>query len=174
MILKPFITEQYPTVSISEEMATVRMLLKPGLFSVVINNENQPVGIITYNDYLIHPKGLVKDCNLDKPCLDANDSVIDALNLMTSCGSYVLPVYSGQEFIGAVTQSELIKTIIGTYQEYKNMTNRILSGARVSVVSILGLISTLDADISDRERKDTLMLANKACRETITILNKSH
>jgi hypothetical protein len=50
----------------------------------VIDEPNSPIGLISYYDFLINPNGLVKDCNLDKPRLDPNDSDVDALNLITS------------------------------------------------------------------------------------------
>jgi hypothetical protein len=85
--------------------------------------------------------------------------------------SNALPVYSGQQFVGVVTHSDLISTIINKYQECEEVERRVISKLRSSIANILGLITPLESDLSKGQRLEILELVNKTCRSSISTLN---
>ena len=172
MTIAPFITKDYLTVSLHEEMTKVADTLTSGSFLIVINEEHLPVGLINHFDFLMNPKGLVKDSNYIKPVLSLNHRVTDAFKLMTKSGSYALPVFHNEEFLGVINQADLSLQLINQYKGYKHLFKNVVKNLRSPIANMLGLTTFLESDIHVSEKKEMIAIANKTCKQAIGILNE--
>jgi len=172
MTINPFITKAYPTVSLNEEMESLAAKFVPEAFFVVLNNDNSPVGIITYYDFLKNLTGTVENCSFVKPRLSPQHKVVEAFRIMAKEGCYVLPVYDKREFIGIVSHAELSYSLIGQCKGYKQLFKKVIKSLRAPIANLLGITNILETTTNDAERSEIIDLAAKSCKKAISILNE--
>jgi len=72
-------------------------------------------------------KRSVGDCLKDKPRVDYHDNIESILELMKKSQSRVLPVFKGDEFIGTVTESDLVNYLYECSHELKGLRDEYIA-----------------------------------------------
>ena len=117
--IKDVITTDFKSVGRDTNMlAVINMMLEFDISSIVIVQNNRPVGIVTHKDVLT---GIVKT-NLDPLVVTAgqvmstpvttigeNASLDEAARLMTRKGVKKLPVVRDEKLVGIVTSMDLVR-----------------------------------------------------------------
>jgi len=172
MTINPFITQTYPTVSLNEKMENLAAEFAPEAFFVVLNDENKPIGVITYYDFLKNPAGLVEDSSFVKPRISPQHKIIEAFRVMAKEGCNILPVYNKNDFVGIVSHAELSYAIISQCKGYRQLFKKVIKNLRSPIANLLGITKLLESDIDKSEKAEIVELANKSCKNAFTILGE--
>lgn len=98
--------------------AVVDMMIELDISSIVIVQNNRPVGIVTHKDILLRivkpnlqPIGIAARQVMSTPVatIDENVSLEEAARLMTRKGVKKLPVVRDRELVGMVTSMDLVR-----------------------------------------------------------------
>lgn len=98
--------------------AVVNMMIEFGISSIVIIQNNKPVGIITHKDVLrglvktnLNPRGIKANQVMSTPVftIDVSASLEEAAKLMTTRKVKKLPVVSKEKLVGIITSMDLVR-----------------------------------------------------------------
>lgn len=167
--MNQLITKNYKTVSVLDEVSSLKGSLNPGAWLVVLNTLNEPTGIISYNDVIASTEKLVGHCNLDKPKVNANGTVIEAFEIMATAHRSVLPVYDGERFIGGITHNDITRhLLINTKEVYQS----VIHDLRNSVSNLMGLNKLLECNVEKPENIELVTLTERTCTHALNILHE--
>lgn len=94
------------------------------------------LGILTPADIVKSAHQLVIDCLHDKPHVDYDGDVESVLETMNESGNFVLPVFKSGEFIGVITQSNIIAFL----DEYRKELEREIQNALAKIKVLRGML----------------------------------
>ena len=115
MTIKDYITTNYPGLSAFSGIEEARELLLENSYVVVFDDEQDPAlycGILTMADVIRSSHRLIIDCLTPKVSVNSQIAVTDAYRLMNERMLFVLPVFSGNDFIGVV-EKKMLSLILG-------------------------------------------------------------
>lgn len=107
MSIAPLVTQDYILIDANEGASSVRQngLLSGGL---VVTEGHEPIGILTASDLAARQHCLVIDCMMEKPVVEMTDRISDVLAAMESSGHSLLMVYDGSNFVGLISQNDIM------------------------------------------------------------------
>jgi len=106
MKVKNLVDNSYKTSSPYIGVISVEKVLIDNGYIVVKEHENY-IGILTPFDIIMSPHMLVIDCLHDRPRLNQDDTVEEAIGIMNKTRNDVLPVFRDNTFIGVVKQTDI-------------------------------------------------------------------
>ena len=148
------------------------LLMPPGSYLVVLDDENRGVGLITHQDFLNNPGGKVKECNFIKPSITADLKIDEVLDLMTVSYSDTLPVVKDGDIIGVINQRELTLYLIKELKRYKVIIQSVVSDLRGPINNLIGINSLLKENIQKSENIELLELTKQVCDNAMDILDE--
>jgi PAS domain S-box-containing protein len=106
-----FIRRDFQTIQAYEGIRAIKDNLIQQAALVVQDEDQNHIGILTPLDIIQHPHNLVIDCITTKPVLSLPGTVDEALQIMQSEQSEVLPVYNGGRFEGLIFKNDLLEFV---------------------------------------------------------------
>lgn len=80
---------------------------------VVIKDEDKFIGLLTVSDVVKHGHHLAIDCYTERPFLNADDQIDNAISIMNTYRSTVLPVRdNNNKYMGSITEKRIFGEII--------------------------------------------------------------
>ncbi len=112
---KDVVNEDFFSVSPEESLKKVlNKIREKNVFAVPVIGDDGIEGIITWRKIIERsspPKTKVKKLIIHPPKIDSDMGLVDLAEEMLETGSRALPVYEKDEFLGIVTQKEVIKAL---------------------------------------------------------------
>lgn len=166
------IERHVPGASILEDTRVISNWLKESPYIAVIDEEQRVTGIVTLKDLQAYPESLnMIDCDITKPGVSSDQSIIDAVKLMQETENDCLPVYDAGEFLGVITMKRINERLVEVLDETQQHYQRVIHDLRNPISNLNGLIQLLDATVTDEEAVDLIRLCNLSCKHTMEILD---
>lgn len=172
-MLRSITDKKFNQVCILEEIKAVRKWLKDLDYLVVIDQNLQVEGIITMKDVQHLRQGSIIECDIRKPEINVNDSILSAWNMMKSSGSDFLPVYDEEGFVGVVSLKMITHKLMDTLHEYHMLHRQMLQHLRAPLVNLQGLVSILWETPLCEENKQALSYCDESCYQAIKVIKES-
>ncbi|MFP4117017.1 MAG: CBS domain-containing protein [Candidatus Aenigmatarchaeota archaeon] len=113
--VKDIVDEEFFSVSTEDNLKEVlNKIREKNAFAVPVMKDGELEGMITWRKIIQRsapPKTKVKKLISHPPKIDSNITVVELAEKMLETGSRAVPVYDNNEFLGVVTQSEVIGAV---------------------------------------------------------------
>ncbi|PAW95179.1 hypothetical protein CKK33_17405 [Mucilaginibacter sp. MD40] len=172
MKINNLIDRNFSAVSVLEDTRVVADILKETPYTAVIDEEDQTIGIITIKDLQANPESLqVIDCNITKPKVSSEQTIIETFNLMKEAKSDFLPVYENDQFVGVISLMSVMEKLVFEVAEMKQHYQKVIHDLRNPIGNLQGLSNILNETLTDKENHDLLKLLNLSCKHALDILD---
>jgi signal transduction histidine kinase len=111
MGIDKYITNSYIKVHPFEGVCSVEEILLEKEYLVVINDDDEFLGILTPNDLIKRPHKIVIDCVTEKEYILHDETIISVLNKFNKNQCSALPVLQGNKFVGIIEKYNLINKL---------------------------------------------------------------
>ncbi len=169
------VVTSFPEISPFTETRDLQERLASEKFFVVMDTEGFQ-GIVTVADYLRRPHKLIIDCVEDKPKINFDDDLSQAMLTLKESGHSALPVFKGDEFYGVFSEeavfnfaSEIIlQGLCESTNEESVRATRILAAGlghdfnNLLTVILGGITISLRQEIKSQEQTIALQKAERA------------
>lgn len=168
------IVRDVPGASILEDTRVVSGWLKEKPYIAIIDEEQRVTGIVTVKNLQASPDSLnMIDCDITKPTVGPQQSIIEAVKLMRESGNDCLPVYDAGEFLGVVTMERVNERLVELMEESQQHYQRLIHDLRNPISNLNGLIQLLDTNDKDGETRELIKLCDLSCKHALEILDDS-
>ncbi len=126
MKVKYYYSTNYKTTSIYAGINSIEKELYKNQYLVVLDELGEYYGVLKPNDLIVRPHKLVVDCLGKTPCLQSEDSIVTAYDIMTTNNLYYTSVFEKNTFKGILSLEMIAKAINSYYRhvDYSNLKNR--------------------------------------------------
>lgn len=172
MKINNLIDRNFSGVSVLEDTRVIADILKETPYIAVIDEEDQTIGIITIKDLQAQPESLqVIDCDIAKPKVSPEQTIIEAFKLMKGANTDFLPVYENNQFVGVISLMSVMEKLVFEVAEMKQHYQKVIHDLRNPIGNLQGLSNILSETLTDKENHDLLKLLNLSCKHAMDILD---
>ena len=183
MLVRKYLSDTYPRTDAFCAVNSIEDELIRNNFLVVFE-EDKYCGLLIPADLIKHPKRIVIDCLTEKRKINAEDTIIFALDQLNESHSCALPVFENNQFIGIVQKGTIVYALKGMLNELNEKSqisqkvktafiNGISHEIRTPLNGILGfmnLLADMDIDHLQKDYKEfTEIISENADRFLLTM-----
>lgn len=107
MKIRQLLKEDCPEISTESRVDHVYEQINKHKCAIVLNENGTLAGVLGSADMLECTGGIIGNCFIEKPCVQADLDVDEAIRLMSCEGTDVISVFNGDEFAGVVSIYDL-------------------------------------------------------------------
>jgi PAS domain S-box-containing protein len=157
--IRHMVRKTFEVIGPDKGVASIEERLLENSFLVVLD-EGAFLGLLTLADIVESPHKLVGDCLRHKPHVDSEQEIESVLKLSKESRNSVLAVFKGDEFIGVVTQGDIMDYLF----EYRNGLEKEVGEGTAELSRVNAL---LRAEITERKQvEEKLKTASNEWRIT--------
>ena len=185
MVVKNYITNSYRTVLPFAGVCTIEEILLEKKYLVVINKEDEFLGILTPCDLIKRPHKLVIDCITEKEKISDDEAIISVFDKFSKNQCTVLPVFQENKFIGIIEKHKLLNKLKFKINELYNRSiisqnvkktflNNLSHEIRTPLNGVLGfleVISELDIENFKKDGPEHYKTVRKSADRFLLIMN---
>jgi signal transduction histidine kinase len=172
MKINPLIDRNFTSASVLEDTRVIAEWLKEHPYIAIVDEEQQTIGIITGKDLQAYPESLqVIDCDIAKPKVSPEQTIIEAFRLMKEAQTDFLPVYEGDQFIGLISLMSIMERFVHVVSDMQQLYQKVIHDLRNPIGNLQGLTNVLNETVTDKESHDLLKLINLSCKHALDILD---
>lgn len=145
---------------INTNIARQHPLIDEGI--VIIDNK-QPLGVVTSADLTKKQHNLLIDCMTEKPRVAPEEKVSVVLDIIKQTGHRVLPVYDAGDFIGTISQSDLLGHLQERLENQKKALQAAAHDLKSPINTIRQLCSLLTDKLQQADNLDLIYTIHKVC-----------
>lgn len=165
------IDRDYKTIDVKEDVLKVSELLKEIKYLVPVDENLNPLGIVTVDDISKLSYGKIIDIDITKPRVSQDDTLIPVMEMMQKNDLYYLPVFDQDKFIGAISLIKIASKMAEQITKTKMHYHRVIHDVRNPISNIKGLTNFLDHTKTEKEHQEILYLFNILCQQAIETLD---
>lgn len=161
---------EFKTVGAYDGTATAKKMVQES-GAVIVMEDDVPLGLLCAEDLVSKTYSLVIDCLSEKPKIELDQSLAEAIDLMKKCRVDALPVYDGGKLIGIIHKNDMLDYFVQSIATQQTAVQQIIHDLKNPISNISGLHELLGQNISKDENKALLACSQKACKHATEILN---
>jgi len=162
MSILPFVRYDYDTLDAYEGVVSARRSASMDR-GLVVMEEDQPIGILTASDLARRQYPIVIDCLSKKPIVNKTDKVADVLDLMENSGHNVLMVYDQDEFVGTISQNDIMQHLHSNLNLQKLKVQSAAHDLKNPIASIRMIGNMLQDSLKLVENRQLVDYLNQSC-----------
>jgi signal transduction histidine kinase len=170
-MIAPFIRNEFLTVNAFDGIYEVKhKIISSG--GAVVMMEDEPIGLINANDLLSKTHHLVVDCLSQKPELQRDMRIAEALKIMMDSRSDVLPVYEDKKLIGVLHKGDMTNHLVDSLEKHKQDLQAVVHDLKTPISNIMGIVGILEEMLEDPDHTEILSMAKTACTNAHTLVHE--
>jgi signal transduction histidine kinase len=171
MNINPFVYRDFSTVDAYEGVkeAKPRMIERGSL--VVLEN-NKPIGLLTLLDLIHNPCNLVIDCLTEKPGIQIDSKVEDALSIMEETNAYALAVYEDKTIIGTLNKSDLTDYMIHSFKTHRDNLHGVVHDLQSPIANVINILNIMEDSMIESGNLELLSYAKVACANANILISE--
>lgn len=131
----------------------------------------QPLGIVTIDDIHQCSHGKVKDVDISKPKVTPADTLSAVMDLMQENDLHYLPVFDQDEFMGVISLIKIANEMARQLKENNTQYHKVIHDVRNPISNIKGLTTLLSYVKTEDEYRELLCLLDVSYQQAIDILD---
>ena len=162
MSIMPFVRYDYATLDAYEGVVSAR---RSGSIDkgIVVMEEDKAIGILTPSDLARKQHAIVIDCLSEKPVVEKTDKIDDVLDLMGNSGHHVLMVYDRENFVGTISQNDIIDHLNSNLNLQKLKVQSAAHDLKNPIASIKMIVNMLQDSLQLEENKQLVEYLKQSC-----------
>lgn len=162
MSIMPFVRYDYATLDAYEGVVSAR---RSGSIDkgIVVLEEDKAIGILTPSDLARKQHAIVIDCLSEKPVVEKTDKIDDVLDLMGNSGHHVLMVYDQENFVGTISQNDIIDHLNANLNLQKLKVQSAAHDLKNPIASIKMIVNMLQDSLQLEENKQLVEYLKQSC-----------
>lgn len=158
----PFVRYDYATLDAYEGVVSAR---RSGSIDkgIVVMEEDKAIGILTPSDLARKQHAIVIDCLSEKPVVEKTDKIDDVLDLMGNSGHHVLMVYDRENFVGTISQNDIIDHLNSNLNLQKLKVQSAAHDLKNPIASIKMIVNMLQDSLQLEENKQLVEYLKQSC-----------
>lgn len=162
MSIMPFVRYDYATLDAYEGVVSAR---RSGSIDkgIVVMEEDKAIGILTPFDLARKQHAIVIDCLSEKPVVEKTDKIDDVLDLMGNSGHHVLMVYDRENFVGTISQNDIIDHLNSNLNLQKLKVQSAAHDLKNPIASIKMIVNMLQDSLQLEENKQLVEYLKQSC-----------
>lgn len=162
MSIMPFVRYDYATLDAYEGVVSAR---RSGSIDkgIVVLEEDKAIGILTPSDLARKQHAIVIDCLSEKPVVEKTDKIDDVLDLMGNSGHHVLMVYDRENFVGTISQNDIIDHLNSNLNLQKLKVQSAAHDLKNPIASIKMIVNMLQDSLQLEENKQLVEYLKQSC-----------
>lgn len=163
MKIRPFIKREFVTVDAYNGVSQIRKKVASNSGAVVLM-ENKPIGFLTPKDLVTNPYNLVIDCMSEKPKLNADLKIQEALKIMEEACTDILLVYEDTDFIGILDKGDITHHLVNILEINHVNLQGVVHDLKNPISNMMGILHILEQSLENPGDAELLIFAKKACK----------
>lgn len=172
MKIRQFLKKDCPEVSTESRVDQVYESINESKCAIVYHEDGSLAGVLGSADMMECTGGVIGNCFIEKPRVDGELPVAEAIALMSNEGTDVLAVYDGAEFQGAVSIHDLALQLLTKGEQETAGYRVIVHDLRNCISNLQSLNGLLTTSVSKPGNLEILELAKQSCSHALDILHK--
>lgn len=162
MSIMLFVRYDYATLDAYEGVVSAR---RSGSIDkgIVVMEEDKAIGILTPFDLARKQHAIVIDCLSEKPVVEKTDKIDDVLDLMGNSGHHVLMVYDRENFVGTISQNDIIDHLNSNLNLQKLKVQSAAHDLKNPIASIKMIVNMLQDSLQLEENKQLVEYLKQSC-----------
>lgn len=162
MSIEQLVNCEYATIDAWEGAATAR---RSGWIDngIVVLEENEPIGLLTASDLAERQHRIIIDCVSSKPVVSSQDKISDVLDLMKSSGNTALMVYDSGQFVGTISQNDILKRLNSNLSNHNLSMISAAHDLKSPIASIKMISDMLQENLKLSENRQLIDYLNQSC-----------
>lgn len=162
MSIMPFVRYDYATLDAYEGVVSAR---RSGSIDkgIVVLEEDKAIGILTPSDLARKQHAIVIDCLSEKPVVEKTDKIDDVLDLMGNSGHHVLMVYDQENFVGTISQNDIIDHLNSNLNLQKLKVQSAAHDLKNPIASMKMIVNMLQDSLQLEENKQLVEYLKQSC-----------
>lgn len=158
----PFVRYDYATLDAYEGVVSAR---RSGSIDkgIVVMEEDKAIGILTPFDLARKQHAIVIDCLSEKPVVEKTDKIDDVLDLMGNSGHHILMVYDRENFVGTISQNDIIDHLNSNLNLQKLKVQSAAHDLKNPIASIKMIVNMLQDSLQLEENKQLVEYLKQSC-----------
>jgi len=162
MSIMPFVRYDYDTLDAYEGVVAARRSDSIGN-GIVVMEEDKAIGILTPSDLARKQHAIVIDCLSKKPVVEKTDKISDVLDMMGNSGHHVLMVYDQENFVGTISQNDIIDHLNSNLDLQKLKVQSAAHDLKNPIASIRMIVNMLQDSLQLEENKQLVEYLKQSC-----------
>lgn len=162
MSIMPFVRYDYHTLDAYEGIVSARHSdsIDKG---IVVMEEDKAIGILTTSDLARKQHAIVIDCLSEKPVVRKTDKITDVLDVMGSSGHHILMVYDQENFVGTISQNDIIDHLNTNINLQKLKVQSAAHDLKNPIASMRSIVNILEDSLKLEENKQLVDYLKQSC-----------
>lgn len=130
---------------------------------IVVTDNQVPLGVITSADLTRKQHNLLVDCMSVKPHVAPEEKITVVLDIIKQTGHKILPVYDAGNFVGTISQSDLLKHMQERLESQRKVLQAAAHDLKSPVNSIRQLCSVLCSTLQQPDNLEMVHTIQNIC-----------